>query len=83
MKNLQDINSDVAEELTECASDLYFMFVSQFEGTELYDKYIIDHGTHTESTKLGSELFYAIEDRLHNLSLPIENHSIFKKIIAK
>ena len=43
MKNLQDINSDVAEELTECASDLFFMFVSQFEGTELYDKYIIDH----------------------------------------
>ena len=69
MKNiyLQDANSDVAEELRECASDLYFMFVSQFEGTETYDKYIIDLGTHTKSTELGSELFYAIEDRLHKL----------------
>jgi len=83
MKNLQDINSDVAEELTDCASDLYFMFVSQFEGTELYDKYIIDHGTHTTNTELGSELFYAIEDRLHNMCIPIESHSIFKKINAK
>jgi hypothetical protein len=74
MKNLylQDINSDVAEELRECASDLYFEFVSQFEGTEMYDKYITDHGTHTESTELGADLFYAIEDRLHRLKIPIK-----------
>ena len=67
---LQDINSDMAEELSECASDLYFEFVKQFEGTEMYDKYIIDHGTHTENTELGSELFYAIEDRLFKLNIP-------------
>jgi len=71
MKNLQDINVGMAEELTECASDLFFLFVSKLEGTELYDKFIVDYGTHTESTELGSELFYALEDRLHNLNIPI------------
>ena len=80
MKNLQDINSDVAEELSECASDIFFMFISQIEGTELYDKYIIEHEIEgTKSTELGSELFYEIEDRLHKMCIPIESHSIFKK----
>ena len=83
MKNLQDISSDVAEELRECASDLFFELMLELEGNELYDKYIIDHGTHTTNTELGSELFYAIEDRLHNMCIPIESHSIFKKIVAK
>jgi hypothetical protein len=72
MKNLlQDINSDMAEELSECASDIFFMFISQIEGTELYDKYIIEHEIEgTKSTELGSELFYEIEDRLFKLNIP-------------
>jgi len=74
MKNLQDINSDIAEELRECASDLFFEFMVELEGTELYNKYIIDHGKeyegyNTSSTELGSELFYRIEDRLFKLKL--------------
>ena len=72
MKNLlQDINSDMAEELSECASDIFFMFISQIEGTELYDKYIIEHEIEgTKSTELGSELFYEVEDRLFKLNIP-------------
>jgi len=78
MKNLQYTNSDIAEELRECASDLFFELMLELEGTELYDKYIIDHGTHTQSTALGQELFYRIEDRLFKLKLTdIEEHSIF------
>ena len=72
MKNLlQDINSDMAEELSECASDIFFMFISQIEGTELYDKYIIEHEIEgTKSTELGSELFYEIEDRVFKVNIP-------------
>jgi hypothetical protein len=61
----------MAEELSECASDIFFMFISQIEGTELYDKYIIEHEIEgTKSTELGSELFYEIEDRLFKLNIP-------------
>tara|TARA_B100000424_G_scaffold197042_1_gene154335 strand:- start:847 stop:1095 length:249 start_codon:yes stop_codon:yes gene_type:complete len=73
MKNLQDISSDVAEELTECASDLFFEFMLELEGNELYDKYITDHGTHTTSTALGQELFMRLEDRLFKLQIPVMN----------
>ena len=73
MINIQDVNSDVAEELTECASDLFFEFMLELEGDDLYDKYIIDHGTHTTSTPLGQELFSRIEDRLFKLQIPIIN----------
>ncbi len=31
MKNLQDISSDVAEELRECASDLFFELMLELE----------------------------------------------------
>jgi len=82
MKNLQDISSDVAEELRECASDLFFELMLELEGNELYDKYIIDHGTHTTSTALGQELFYRIEDRLFKLQIPVMNE-IKNQIVNK
>ena len=82
MKNLQDISSDVAEELRECASDLFFELMLELEGNELYDKYIIDHGTHTTSTALGQELLYRIEDRLFKLQIPVMNE-IKNQIVKK
>ena len=82
MKNLQDISSDVAEELRECASDLFFELMLELEGNELYDKYIIDHGTNTTSTALGQELFYRIEDRLFKLQIPVMNE-IKNQIVKK
>ena len=82
MKNLQDISSDVAEELRECASDLFFELMLELEGNELYDKYIIDHGTHTTITAFGQELFYRIEDRLFKLQIPVMNE-IKNQIVKK
>ncbi len=60
MKNIDTVN----EKIKDLASDLFFEMMLELEGTEQYDKYIIDHGYYTESTALAQELFSRIEDNL-------------------
>tara|TARA_B100001063_G_scaffold245250_1_gene280399 strand:- start:2480 stop:2677 length:198 start_codon:yes stop_codon:yes gene_type:complete len=55
------------ETINELASDIFFEFISEIEGTELYDKFIIQHQDYTENTPRGSELYYRIEDKLCKL----------------
>jgi hypothetical protein len=52
------------ERLSELVSDIFFDFISEIEGSELYDEFIIRHKDHTESTERASELFYKIEDKI-------------------
>ena len=52
------------DKIRELSSDLFFEMMLELEGTEQYDKYIIDHGSYTESTALGQELFSRIEDNI-------------------
>jgi len=54
------------ERLSELVSDIFFEFISEIEGSELYDEFIIRHKDHTESTERASELFYKIEDKIHD-----------------
>ena len=54
------------ERLSELVSDIFFDFISEIEGSELYDDFIIRHKDHTESTERASELFYKIEDKIHD-----------------
>lgn len=54
------------ERLSELVSDIFFDFISEIEGSELYDEFIIRHKDHTESTERASELFYKIEDKIHD-----------------
>jgi len=54
------------ERLSELVSDIFFEFISEIEGSELYDEFIIGHKDHTESTERASELFYKIEDKIHD-----------------
>lgn len=58
------VNEKVNEKIKELSSDLFFEMMLELEGTEQYDKYIIDHGFYTESTALGQELFLRIEDNI-------------------
>jgi hypothetical protein len=52
------------EKIKELVSDIFFDFISEIEGTELYDKFIIRYKDHTESTERASELYYKIDDRI-------------------
>ncbi len=59
-------NGNMDERLSELVSDIFFDFISEIEGSELYDEFIIRHKDHTESTERASELFYKIEDKIHD-----------------